>query len=127
MTESPTDTQIQKSEPNPAPGRFRRPAYDVHEAEADYQIRVLMPGVAKDGADVSLDGRNLAIRGTRSYRPDENWRTILSELDWDDYRLNLELNVPVNEDAVQARVENGVLQLTLPKPEEVKPRTIEVQ
>jgi HSP20 family molecular chaperone IbpA len=51
---------------------------------------------------------------------------MLTELNWDDYRLNLELNVRVNEAAISAQVTDGVLRLTLPKAEEAKPRRIEV-
>jgi HSP20 family molecular chaperone IbpA len=106
--------------------RFRRPIYEV-EANADgYNIHVFMPGVAKDGVNIALNGRNLEIEGTRRERPQESWRPVLTELNWDDYRLRLELNVRVNESAISAQVTDGVLRLTLPKAEEAKPRRIEV-
>lgn len=108
------------------PRRYRRPYYDVHPDSEHYEIRVLMPGVGKDGVNVSLEGRNLQVHGTRGHRPNEDWRPILNELDWDDYRLHLELNAPVDENAIAANVDDGVLRLTLPKPEESKPRRIEV-
>tara|TARA_R110002096_G_scaffold376724_2_gene570456 strand:+ start:2213 stop:2587 length:375 start_codon:yes stop_codon:yes gene_type:complete len=105
---------------------FRRPNYDVSESEDHYQLRVLMPGVPKEGVNVALNGRHLEVGGTRSQKPGEDWRPILSELNWDDYKLNLELNVAVNEDAIDANVSDGLLSLTLPKPEEEKPRTIPI-
>jgi HSP20 family protein len=106
--------------------RFRRPLYEV-EADADgYKIHVFMPGVAKDGVSISLNGRNLEIQGTRRDRPQASWKPILTELPWDDYRLRLELNVKVNEAAISAQVTDGILRLTLPKAEEAKPRRIEV-
>ncbi len=106
--------------------RFRRPVYEV-DANADgYQISVFMPGVAKDGVQIALHGRNLEIEGTRRDRPQESWRPVLTELNWDDYRLRLELNVRVNDSAISAQVTDGVLRLTLPKADEAKPRRIEV-
>jgi HSP20 family protein len=106
--------------------RFRRPFYDVLERNDNYEIRVVMPGVSKDGVRVAQHGRFLEIEGTRHHQPKENWRPILSELNWDDYRLTLELNVPVDEAAIGAHLEDGVLQVSVPKSEEAKPKKIEV-
>lgn len=123
-------TSSENLPPKPAsegqPRRFRRPPYDV-EANADgYKINVFMPGVARDGVTISMNGRNLEIEGVRHDRPQASWRPILTELQWDDYRLGLELNVRVNESAISAQVTDGILSLTLPKAEEAKPRRIEV-
>jgi len=106
--------------------RFRRPLYEVDASGDGYQISVLMPGVTKEGVSIALHGRNLTIDGERRDRPQESWRPVLTELNWDDYRLRLELNVLVNESAISAQVTDGVLRLTLPKAEEAKPRRIEV-
>ena len=113
-------------DPSESPRSFRRPFYAVHPSNDQYEIQVLMPGVAKDHVNVSLEGRNLQIHGSRDDRPGDGWRPILNELNWDDYRLHLELNVPVEEDAISANVDDGVLRLTLPKSEDSKPRRIEI-
>lgn len=122
-----------KLEPNPqelsreaSQRRLRRPYYDVAARDHEYEIRVVMPGVGKDGVKVQLHGRNLQIDGTRGVVRKESWRPLFRELNWDDYRLHLELNVDVNESAIAAKVDDGVLKLTLPKAEEAKPRRIEI-
>ena len=106
--------------------RFRKPVYEVEGNQDGYQISVYMPGVAKDGVNIALHGRNLEIEGTRRERLNPSWRPVLTELSWEDYRLHLELNVRGNESAISAQVVDGVLRLTLPKAEEAKPRRIEV-
>jgi HSP20 family protein len=106
--------------------RFRRPPYEVEADAEGYKLNVFMPGVAKDGVTISLNGRNLEIEGKRHDRPIASWRPILTELHWDDYRLRLELNVRVNEAQIAAQVTDGILRLSLPKAEEAKPRRIEV-
>lgn len=125
-------TNLEPSKPGEvtqdASRRFRRPYYDVLARNEDYELRVVMPGVGKDGVSVHLHGRNLQIdglRGNGNLRR-ESWRPIFRELNWDDYRLNLELNVDVNQSAIAAKMEDGVLHLTLPKAEEAKPRRIEI-
>ena len=107
--------------------RYRRPRYDVQTQESDYVIRVLVPGVPKDGVEVSLNGRNLEVLGHRKAIRQEGWKPVFEELNWDDYRLRLELNVDVDQNRISAQVEDGVLRLTLPKAEEAKPRRIEIQ
>ena len=106
--------------------RLRKPLYEVEGSNDGYHINVFMPGVGKDGVSIALHGRNLEIQGARKGRPEASWRPMLTELNWDDYRLNLELNIRVNEAAISAQVTDGVLRLTLPKAEEAKPRRIEV-
>lgn len=106
--------------------RFRRPCYDVLARGDEYELRVVMPGVGKDGVKVQLHGRNLQIDGTRGALRGESWRPLFRELNWDDYRLSLELNVEVNQSAIVAKIEDGLLRLTLPKAEEAKPRRIEI-
>ena len=56
----------------------------------------------------------------------EGWRPLRRELTTGDFRLSLRLNVPVNEAKIKASVENGVLDLSLPKADEVKPRKIKI-
>ncbi len=120
------DHEVQAAKPE-TNRTYRKPLYDVRPLGDSYEIRVVMPGVSKQGANVSLNGPKLEIVGKRESTPPEDWRPVLTELNWNDYRLNLELNVPVDEAAIKANVEDGVLHLTLPKPEDQKPRTIEIQ
>lgn len=105
---------------------WRRPGYEVNENAEAFNVRVLMPGVKREGLDISIEDETLSIVGTRLASLTEGWRPLRRELPDGDYRLNLRLNVPVNQDEIQARVEHGVLDLTLPKADEVKPRKIKV-
>jgi HSP20 family molecular chaperone IbpA len=106
--------------------RLRRPRYSVVSGAEGHELRVVMPGVSKEGVSIQLDGRLLRIEGSRSDRPKPEWRPVLRELAWDDYRLVLELNVQIDEGAIVAEVNDGVLTLRLPKAESAKPRRIEV-
>jgi len=106
---------------------WRRPVYEGNENAEAFNVRVLMPGVKREGLDISIEEETLSIVGTRLATLPEGWRPLRRELPEGDYRLNLRLNVPVNQDEIQARVEHGVLDLTMPKADEVKPRKIKVQ
>ena len=109
------------------PVRWIKPRYDVHTVESgDYNVRVVMPGVDKEGVHVSLENRMLHVTGTRKHHAPDEWTPVMREYREDDYRIDLELNVAVDSANIAAHVEDGVLNLTLPVAEEAKPRVIDI-
>lgn len=105
---------------------YVRPWYRVAGNGDGHVLHVAMPGVAKSGVEVSLEGDDLTITGHRQDRRPEGWKAVLEELPSPDYRLRLRLNVAVNADRISAQVEDGMLTLTLPVREEAKPRSITI-
>lgn len=104
-----------------------RPLYTAEEHNDAYEVRVFMPGVNKDGISLSLDNEELAITGKRTTAVPSGWRTLSRESRAEDFELRLSLNVEIDGEHINARTENGVLYLTLPKAETVKPRQIAIQ
>ena len=123
---STTELDTCKTEQAPRSQVWRRPHYDVFENEDAFDVKVSLPGVDRSGVDISINGDDLNIVATRSSGDAGNWRPLRQELPRGDFRLNLRLNVPIKEDKVKAHVENGVLDLTLPKADELKPRKITI-
>lgn len=123
------ETQTTNKAPAPAAAsaqHWKRPHYDVSESEEAFSVQVNLPGVNREGIDISLDDDTLTITGTRAQHVPSDWRPLRREISQSDYRLSLRLNVPVNEDKIQASVEHGVLDLSIPKADEVKPRKIQI-
>ncbi|MGB0263846.1 MAG: Hsp20/alpha crystallin family protein [Opitutales bacterium] len=110
----------------PTAHTWRRPRYDVSETDDTFSIQVVMPGVSREAVDISIEAETLNITGTRTNRTPEDWRPLRRELPEGDYRLNLRLNVPVDASKIAAHVDAGVLDLSLPKAEEIKPRKIKI-
>lgn len=110
------------------PRSLRRPAYNIDENEHSYNVEVFIPGVSKAGVSVSLEDETLTIHATRNHdRTPDSWKPLRREIADADYRLQLEVNVPVDRDSISAQVEDGVLSLVLPKAEEAKPRQIAIK
>jgi HSP20 family protein len=104
-----------------------KPRYAVTGNKDSYQVRVELPGARKDSIRVNLDQNVLTIQAERKPIAGEGWKTLHRELREFGYGLRLKLNAPVNDAALSAKFEDGVLLLNLPVKETAKPRTIAVQ
>jgi HSP20 family protein len=104
-----------------------KPRYMVNVGKDSYQVRVELPGVRKDSVHVNLESDVLTIRAERKPITADGWKTLHRELHESGYALRLKMNAPVDEAALSAKLEDGVLVLNLPLKEAAKPRTIAVQ
>ncbi len=105
----------------------RKPWFTTSESEDGYLVEVYVPGVNKSGVEIGFEDDTLDIRAHRTdTQTPEGWKALRREIPREDYHLRLHLNVPVDTARIQARVEDGVLTLELPKAEEAKPRKISV-
>jgi len=101
------------------------PEVNIYETGDGYVLQAEMPGVSKDGLDITLEGNELTIVGRR-HRETENGEAIFRERRLLDFRRAFELDPAVDTGKVSAKMEQGLLTLTLPKSERVKPRRITV-
>lgn len=104
-----------------------RPYYTTEEHDDAYEVKVFMPGVNKNGLSIALDSDELTITGKRGDAVPSGWRVLSRESQGGDYELRLALNVEIDGEHIGAKTENGVLTLSLPKAETVKPRRIAIQ
>jgi HSP20 family protein len=105
--------------------QFVTPAASVLEDNDAYLLKVEMPGVNKEGLEISVENNELTIIGRRSL-PQIEGTLIHRESRADNFRRVFELDPSIDTSKVSARIEQGVLTLTLPKAEQVKPRKITV-
>lgn len=126
-------TTAEKEAPKQVPqmnGRAERQEYvtpecNIFETRDGYILEAEMPGVNKSGLEVTLENNELTIVGHRS---EENFsaQPIFRERHYADYRRVFELDPAIDTTKISAKVDQGVLTLTLPKSEKVKPRRITV-
>ncbi len=106
--------------------RFITPAASVVESGEGYRLEVEMPGVNKEGLEISVEKNELTLTGRRSLGEIEG--TLLHrESRRENYRRSFELDPSIETAKIGAKVEQGVVTLTLPKAEQVKPRKITVE
>jgi HSP20 family protein len=104
------------------------PAMDVVEHDNDYVVKTELPGVNKEDIQVTLENGVLTIGAeTRSEKEEkQEGRVIRQERRYGRFVRSLRLGTQVDEKGVKANYKDGVLELTLPKAEAVKPKKISV-
>ena len=105
--------------------QFVAPPARVIEAGDGYTLEIEMPGVSKEGVDISVENNELMIVGRRSL-PSVDGTLIHHESCPENFRRTFELDPSIDADKIGAKIEQGLVTLTLPRAEHVKPRKIAV-
>lgn len=105
------------------------PALDVTETDNEYRIRADLPGVKKDDLNISIQDGVLTINAETRYEDENsnNGRLIRQERRYGKFVRSMRLGDAVDVDKVKADYKDGVLNLVLPKSEQVRPKRIDVQ
>ena len=104
------------------------PAVDLYQTDDEVVIKAVMPGIKPEDISISVTGDSLTLRGTMAEETERSDASYdLRERRQGEFARSLPLPAPVLADKAKAEFENGVLTLTLPKAEEVKPKTISVR
>jgi HSP20 family protein len=110
----------------PTPRRWL-PATDLIESETHYVLRADLPGVSEEDINVELDSDVLTISGERkAEQQDRQAGYHRVERSSGSFRRSLRLPEGVDAEAITARFDRGVLEVSIPKPEQPKPRKVQI-
>ncbi|MCL7451467.1 MAG: Hsp20/alpha crystallin family protein [Anaerolineae bacterium] len=101
-------------------------AIDAYATPDELVIKASVPGLAAEDVEITIEGETLTIRGTTP-APLENVDYVIQERRHGPFSRTLTLNTPIKPEDAEAVFENGVLTLTIPKAEEVRPKVIKVR
>ncbi len=104
---------------------FVTPVTNILEEKEGYLLEAEMPGVTKEGLEITVENGELVIFGRRSAATVRG-REVHRESRGLDYRRVFELDPSIDTSKISATMDQGVLKLHLPKTESVKPRRITV-
>jgi len=103
-------------------------AIDMYETPNDVVVKATVPGVKPEDIDITISGNTLTIKGeAKSEEKIEKADYLYQERRYGAFSRSVSLPTSVNADKAEAQFEHGVLTLTLPKVEEVKPKAIKVK
>lgn len=120
VSREPSTPSAQANEPRV------KPAFNLREDENAYEAVVQLPGVAKEGLEITAQEGEIKVVGRRVWTPPTGWTTLYRETARANYELNLAHGSEIDASKITAELKNGVLRLTLPKAEAAKPRKITV-
>ena len=106
---------------------FTVPPVNIFETDDHFVVEADLPGVTKDGLEITVEDNELTIIGRRDgFQEVPNAEVLYQETRPGDFRRVFELDPTIDTAKIGAKMQQGVLTLTLPKAEKVKPRKITV-
>ena len=106
-------------------GRFTPPA-DLYETDEAYNVEMELPGFSRDDINVTIEQGMLTISGRRARESAEDENYHLRERSVGRFSRSFSLPASIEADDVEARFDEGLLKVTLPKAAEARTRKIEV-
>lgn len=107
---------------------FQSPAIDMYQTEDEVVVKASLPGMKADDVQISITGETLSIKGEFKEKAETKEKAYhLREQRYGSFERTLGLPTEVVADKAKAEFEDGILTITLPKAEEVKPKTITVK
>ena len=99
-----------------------KPLMNVNETNTEYKVSMDLPGIKKNDIEVNVSDGVLTISGERKLNKDyQDSNYIWQEANYGSFKRSFELDHMIQEDKIKAQFKDGVLSLTVPKVEEVKP------
>jgi HSP20 family protein len=108
------------------PGPVFIPAVDILENELEIVVLADMPGVESKNLDIDLKDNQLTIIGRVDPVENDKEAHLYREFEWGDYYRQFSVSNVIDQTKINAKIEEGVLRLVLPKVEKAKPQKIKV-
>lgn len=102
------------------------PNANFTERPEDYELKVLLPGVSKTDADLHIENRTLTLKTHAKYQNPAGFKQVMSEFGRPNYALSAELPEMADTETLQAKLENGVLLITVRKRPETQAKRIAI-
>jgi HSP20 family protein len=104
------------------------PAVDMYQTDNEVVVKAALPGIKADEVQINVTGEVLTLKGEVKQENESKEKAYhIREQRWGAFERSLVLPTEVVADKAKADFENGVLTITLPKAEEVKPKTINIK
>ncbi|MDY6904498.1 MAG: Hsp20/alpha crystallin family protein [Thermodesulfobacteriota bacterium] len=131
MTDHNKDIQIKEKQEvstpeQTTPGPWFTPAVDIFETDSAITLMADIPGVRSDDLNIDLNNDVLTLMGDIAPYENKDEEDVLIEYQVGRYFRRFSLSDTIDREKIEARLDNGVLHLTLPKAEKAKPRKIQV-
>jgi len=111
---------------NPSPTPSVKPLYEIKENADAWGVTIYLPGVAKEGLEITSEEGQLRIVGQRAWKQPKEWTALYREGADLPFELTLAHDNAIDAEKIHAELRDGVLRVSLPKAEAIKPRKIAI-
>jgi len=118
--------ELARQEEKTIPGRFFVPTADIFETDEALTVIMEMPGVKKDNVSIEVENDVLRVEGRIDFSGYQGMEPVYTEYNVGHYARGFTLSGKIDRESISARLDDGVLTLTLPKAKEAMPRRIAV-
>jgi len=119
--------QLESKEEETKVGRFYMPSTDIHETNDALIVTMEMPGVDKKNIDIKLDKNVLTVTGNVDLSSYEGLEPVYTEYSVGNYARSFSISSEIDSGAIAASIDDGILEVKMPKRKEAAARKIAVQ
>ena len=102
------------------------PTATLNETPETYEIKMLLPGVGKEDAELHMEGRTLTLKTHTKFQNPAGFRQVAAEFEHENYAMSIDLPELADASTLTAKLENGVLLVSVKKRPETQPRKISI-
>ena len=106
--------------------RFTVPASTFTERPEDYELKIYLPGIGKGDADLRMEGRTLTLKTNAKHQNPAGFRQVAAEFERANYAMSADLPEMADPATLAAKLENGLMTVTVKKRAETQARKIEI-
>ena len=102
------------------------PSATLSERPEEYELKIVVPGVGKGDADLHMEGKTLTLKTHAKYQNPAGFKQVAAEFERVNYAMSAEIPEMADPATLAAKIENGILTVTMKKRPETQPKKIEI-
>ena len=106
--------------------KYTVPSATLKESPEGYELKVVVPGIGKGDADLHMEGKTLTLKTHAKYQNPAGFKQVAAEFDRPNYAMSVEVPEMADPATLSAKIENGILTVTMKKRPETQPKKIEI-
>ncbi len=107
--------------------KFAVPMATLSEKPEEYELKIEVPGIGKDEAELHIEGKTLTLRTHSKYQNPAGFRPVATEFERVNYAMSVDLPELADPATLAAKMANGILTITIKKRPETQAKKIEIQ
>ncbi len=102
------------------------PSATLTERPEGYELKVVVPGIGKGDADLHMEGKTLTLKTHAKYQNPAGFKLVAEEFERVNYAMSVEIPEMADPTTLSAKIENGILMVSMKKRPETQPKKIDI-